>query len=681
MITRGNPLGIAATGQITVDLEAQVKDLHERIRAAEEDRHSWLRKQRIILEQRRGIRPSKVIPWKGSNNDSIPLTDGVIRRWKPNIVSLVMDSDPVAHFFATKPDDVDAAKSAEAFYNWKFRSLPQVLSTLNELADLIAQHGMAYTRQGWLYSTDRKARIVRTAALFPGGIQAATDQINQQIQAQNAALLAAQQDPNQQVPPDAQQQPLLGPEEYARLVLIQQYNLDDNDPTLPEAIQAVLNGAEYIKIFYAEVIEDRPEWRALSPLDVVIPVRARTDVITDFIAIVHRLSKDDILRKVRDGVFQPAPAQDVIERMRSNVQSFTDIEATAFDGRSASARVQIAHALNEVEGIKKKTSLDDPYEPIWEIYCKLDIDGDNILERVIMWYHPETAQILSVIEYPMPFHEWPITKFEFEHTSDRPYQSRGVAELLSTFQKLTNKLHNSRLDAIQVLLSPMLKLRASNKQMGRNIRYRPGTIIPLQDVNDLQPLIQDFRSLGQFLQEENFTKQLAEQYIGVFDSSVLQAQRSERRTATEVESVMSQISQIFTGDAGLFQQAMAQVHRHLWYLWLDFGPEEEYFRVEGVPQPQIIRKEDIQRNFDIVPSGTPANTNKALALSRAREMLQFFAPDQTGLIDKSELYSHYMELLDRNLAKRVIRPVEEAALLQQAAAAVAEQGQTPAPLP
>lgn len=678
MITRGNPLGIAATGQITVDLDPQMKELHERIRAAEQDRHSWIHKQKIIIEQRRGIRPAKNIPWVGANNDSIPLTDGVIRRWKPNIVSLVMDADPVAHFFATKPDDVDSAKSAEVFYNWKFRAIPNILGTINELADLIAQHGMAFTRQGWLYQTDRRARIVRTQSLFPGGIEAATDAANAQIQEMNAVIA---QTPPEELPPGAQQRPLLGPEEYARQILIQEYNLNDNDPSLGQAVQGILNGAEYLKIYYEVIVEDRPDVRAISPLDVVIPVRARTDAVVDFLAIVHRLSSDDILRKVRDGVFRADQANEVVARMRARGSSSDDIEATAFDGRSASARVQIQHALNEIEGLQKRSTFEVPYEPIWEIYCKLDIDGDDILERVIVWYHPETATILSVIEYPFPFTEWPVTKFEFEHTSDRPYQARGVAELLSTFQKLTNKLHNARLDAIQVLLSPMLKIRASNKQMGRNIRYRPGTIIPLQNVDDLQPLIQDFRSLGQFLQEENYTKQLAEQYIGVFDSSVLQAQRSERRTATEVESVMSQISQIFTGDAGLFQQGMAEVHRQLWYLWLDFGPEEEYFRVEGVPEPQMIRKEDISRNFDIVPSGTPANTNKALALSRAREMLQFFAPDQTGLIDKSELYKHYVELLDRNLAKRVIRPVEEAAILQQAAQAVADTGQQPAPLP
>lgn len=123
------------------------------------------------------------------------------------------------------------------------------------------------------------------------------------------------------------------------------------------------------------------------------------------------------------------------------------------------------------------------------------------------------------------------------------------------------------------------------------------------------------------------------------------------------------------------------VHRQLWQLWLDFGPDQEYFRVIGEEIPEQITKEEINKEFDITPAGTPANTNKALALARARELMQVFAPDQTGLIDKERLYRYYIELLDRKLAKQAVRSFEDAAIVQQMAQLVAAAGQQPAPLP
>jgi hypothetical protein len=144
-----------------------------------------------------------------------------------------------------------------------------------------------------------------------------------------------------------------------------------------------------------------------------------------------------------------------------------------------------------------------------------------------------------------------------------------------------------------------------------------------------------------------------------------------------VEAITSQISTIFGGDAALFQTGMTKVHTQLWRLWQEFGPEEEYMRVAGNSEPIKITKEEIDDDYDIVPSGTPANTSQALNLARAREMLQIFAADQTGIIDKHELYKYYVDLMDSNLSKIMIRSPEETAAMQQVMAAAQQLGAAP----
>src|SRR3970040_261927 len=178
MKARGNPLGIEATGQLSVNIEAQVKALHERIVDAEQTPASWISKKRTIVEQRRGVRPLKTIPWVGSNNDSVPLTDGIIRRWKPNMIGLVMDADPVAFFKATKTQDLDVSQNPQEFYHWKFHTQPKLRAKLSILTDLLAQHGVAWARQGWEYKTGRTCRILRVASLFPGGAAAGPGPFN-----------------------------------------------------------------------------------------------------------------------------------------------------------------------------------------------------------------------------------------------------------------------------------------------------------------------------------------------------------------------------------------------------------------------------------------------------------------------------------------------------------------------
>lgn len=680
MIDRGNPTGIQATGEIPQDaVTEQIKRLHRRIQDAESERTMWLDKQKKLIEQRRGIRKKKATPWPGANNDNWPITDGTLRRWKPGIVSLILDSDPVAYFWAKRPDHIDAARSTQDFFHWLFHDMEDVKYTATKLADYVGLHGLGVTHEGWDYHIERTCRVVPVKTLFPDGVEAAVEQMNAQIRIQNEQLaVAAVQNPDQELPPPMAE---LSPDQLVRTVLQTEYQLDEVDEEqLAMATQKILAGAEYVKIYYMSVARDKPAWQAFSPLDVIFPSRTPDPEKGDYVALAYRMSEDDIRKMVRDGQFDGEAAEAFISKMR---QARAHQEANPFDGRFGGARGMITDELDSAEGLTTvgKHNAEPGLEVVWKVYCKLDVNGDGILERVVMWYAPKQAIVLAIHDYPFPFEEWPVTFYFFEKNDDRPYSSRGVAELLHTFQKQTNKLHNARLDAIQILLAPMFKVKSTGNQINRNIKFRPGQFIPVKDQNDFTPVQMDMQPLFHFLQEENFTKTLAEQYIGVFDSSLLQPTSSERRTATEVEAITAQISSVFTLDATLFQASFARSLMKLWKLWREYGKDEVYFRVTGEEQPKLVRKSDIAYDYDIQPAGTPANTNKALALARSREALQLFAADMSGLINRHELYKNYFELTDRNLAKRIVRAPEEAALFQQMLSVVQAAGQEPAPPP
>jgi hypothetical protein len=227
---------------------------------------------------------------------------------------------------------------------------------------------------------------------------------------------------------------------------------------------------------------------------------------------------------------------EVVSKLEGKQQ--TDTESNTWEEHSYYSG--ITRVKDVADGLDTTEILEDHKTNVWEIYTKMDLDGDRLKEKVVIWYHPDSRTVLAAYPYPFPFEEWPIVRFQFEHLSPRPYESRGVAELVSVHQAQVNKMHNARLDAVQITLAPMFQMKVTAGEVNRNIKFMPGRIIPVQAVGDIAPLMVDTHSIIQLMQEENLTKGLAEQHVGIFDPSVLAQNSVERRTATEVEAVQQQ---------------------------------------------------------------------------------------------------------------------------------------------
>lgn len=649
-LSRENPVGIAATGQIQLDLASQLKQLHRKVEAADQARAPWLRKQKKLLEQRLGIRRKTNFPWPGASNESWPLTDSVIRRWKPAMVRLVLSSDPVAFFSATEPNDLGPAATAQLYYHWRFNQIPNVHRTVFELVDKIAQYGVAYTLQGWDYQTDRTARVVRTNSLFPGGVEQAHRQLSEQ--------LAAQAEQSGQEP-----QPAPSAEEFVQITLATEYGLDpavDGD-MLAAATQAILDGKPYVKIEYGEVVADRPAWKVIDPMKVIRPPRG-CDIATDeFVAVVHQFTRDELLRMARDGHIQAEALAAALERSRTR-ESDDGVGFEDRGDRTSNEYDQIAQILDTADGVEQIDMAGPKKETIWQVFTKLDLNGDGIRDRVVLWYHPLSKTLLSATDYVFPFKEWPIVEFAFEHGSDRPYSARGIPEHLYAYQKTRTRMHNARLDAAAITLSPMYQARSTINT--RQLRPRPGLMIPVQAVGDFAPVPTDVKPLQFLLQEENITASQAEQYIGIFDPGVFAQNTPERRTATEVQAVTSTSDSVFSADAILFQRSMAAVHRQLWQLIMEFGPDEEFFRVTGEEVPRTARRGELDRNYDISPAGTPETTSRSIALRNATQAMQLALQDPSGVLDLAAAYRYFFDLLDRNLSKVVVRSTQEAQAMQ-----------------
>ena len=580
----------------------EIDDLVREIQDADAARSEWVTNQKLLTEQRFGIGAGKkTFPWPGASDIRIPTQDKAIRRWKPKILSLVYDAQPVAYFRALDPSDVEAARSVEQFYDWLFRT--RMESTLEEicyLADSIAHRGFGLLQVAWDYRVEDETRVLEVADFWPDGVGDISD------------------------------------DEIAR-VLVAEYEIDPG-PQLEEMISEIRSGAEKLSFTYRTKVKDCPRIISRDPLDVIVPVGATCVEDAEWICVRQIMTPRQLRALAQSGFFEA-----------SRVES-------ALEGARTAQRSPLEQSLAKAEGVYTEASTLKEIE-VWEVY---HWDTEKQRRRVVTWLEATSRAVLSSRPYSFPFHRWPFVKFDHEKTARRWYSSRGISRMLSPIARSINRLHNSRLDAIAIQLAPCFKYRSLSGVIPRAFEFAPGKMLPVSDLQDLEPLQHDLRNIPLYTQEEYQARQYAEDYAGIYDSSLMNPLRpTERRTATEVAYVADQVQGAFSLDAKLFQRAMGQVHQMVWQLWYEFGEEAVYYRVLNEEQPRLFKKSEVARDYDIVPAGTPASTNKALELARAREALQFFAADQSGVIDKAELFRWYLGLLDWALAKRVIRGPEE----------------------
>ena len=148
-IARGNPLSLEVVGSIaSPTVEVQIQNLAKRIEDTDEAQSGWLNKMARLDRLRFGFRRPRNLPWKGASNISIPLIDGIIRRWRPAITGLILDAEPIATFMAQEEGDMDPARETEPFFTWLFRTHMVTVRQVVRLVDILASRGHAYVREG-----------------------------------------------------------------------------------------------------------------------------------------------------------------------------------------------------------------------------------------------------------------------------------------------------------------------------------------------------------------------------------------------------------------------------------------------------------------------------------------------------------------------------------------------------
>ena len=131
-----------------------------------------------------------------------------------------------------------------------------------------------------------------------------------------------------------------------------------------------------------------------------------------------------------------------------------------------------------------------------------------------------------------------------------------------------------------------------------------------------------------------------------------------RRLVGLDDSVISQTKKQFLVDK--FLSHSAEVLKLAYKCFQRFGPDEVFFKVTGVPDPQLMDKGDPMENFDVIVNYDVLNTDPESQEKKLQQFIALANLDRNGRLSMDRLLELSASAIDPVLADGMIMPAEQA---------------------
>ncbi len=228
-----------------------------------------------------------------------------------------------------------------------------------------------------------------------------------------------------------------------------------------------------------KVLQDSPGFIPLRVEDFFIRGHFTNIQDAPWVSRRNRFYYHELTQKAAQGIFQ-------------NVELLT-LESTApTDDNKIADEADLGIQITD-SNVKESSVFD-----IYEAYCFWDIDGDGVMEDIIVTYEPTTRTILRT-EYNKlglrPFEN--ISYIKMPHS----FYSLGVGDITTGMQQEAETLHNMDIDARHLGMMQM-KVARRGSGLDENSEYYPGKTIIVDDLNDFSTFKFDDISEGAFRAEQ-----------------------------------------------------------------------------------------------------------------------------------------------------------------------------------
>jgi hypothetical protein len=539
----------------------------------------------------------KIYPWPGAANFHVPLTAMGIETFKPRLVEGVMGQTPPIMVVPTTGALEDRKEKVETFLNWQTTVEMKIAPIVAQSAHLFLHPGLAVAKTYWKVERKRR-KFIRE---FPAETE---------LPAILEALFGTQ------LPQDLEE---VGDLKWTGMIPTTLMGGSALEVTL-QLNYVEDSGAPVVQVLVErdEVIEG-PQVDLIDPTDLIVPVKGGDDP-NKLPHIIHRLwlTEDDLRRKALQGAFYKDVVQDLIDSgAPRGDQPTTDSNAWR----------QAQDTAEGVEGQGPSNVRRLQFE-VLEAYCQDDIDGDGLVEEIIVWTSPHARGRILGWDYLDNVYAHGRRPFRVGKFYPLPFRFYGLAfaEVVRGIQEEINAIHNQRVDYGTIQNLPWFVYRGSSSLAPITPSLRPGQGIAVDNPGDvLFPKWQGDPAWGQ--QEEAVLMQYFERLTGLTDLSIgRQPNRvGATRTAAGTQTLLSEAGLRFKGAMTAFQTFWIGVFSDILALDQEYLPPNKEFRVTG-KSPTVIKIKDrteIRGEYDLRLASTSETMNRQKQREDATAVTQF----------------------------------------------------------
>lgn len=376
-----------------------------------------------------------------------------------------------------------------------------------------------------------------------------------------------------------------------------------------------------------DTIDNQPQFDFIDMDDIYFDLSAPSINDSKSVAIRYSKTFSEIKAGWNSGRWGHLRAEDIeeMEERANKTESIGDEPLELTPRTNLDTGQKLRQEQDDSEGYVTTRA---PTFEVWEVFRRMDLDGDGEEEEIVIWYEAKTKKIMRVEHLSVEYHsnERPLV-----HSTLIPVGNRllgiGIGEVLLPLLIELNTVFNHRNDAATMSVSPGGFYRPGSGFEPGAIEWKPNAWLPVDNPQvDVVPYSSQ-SSQRDAINVEQFLLALAEDLsISTFTMGRGPDRPNAPRTARGTMAILQQ-------DAikldYILQRLMPSIedvcHKTLHLLRMN-GPESEEFRVIGSKSVKSIRKEDLDEKMDFFFDLDSVSANREVKRQFASMALEAILP-------------------------------------------------------
>ena len=229
---------------------------------------------------------------------------------------------------------------------------------------------------------------------------------------------------------------------------------------------------------------------------------------------------------------------------------------------------------------------------------------------------------------PFPFDQ-PIVQYKFIPLPQEWF-GMGIPEVLEVLQEDRNLIRSARRDNIDLVINKVIKVRAGADINYDLLKYYPGAIWPMENLNDIEPLDQGDVTQSSYMEEQKIQADM-ENALSLFGYARGMTPTHEEKPTTVIRLQQASLNRLDLAVKMAEYTTLQNIAIRIVLLARKYMPQQTYETIVGDKDAGLYRlsEEAIQRFYTIKPMGSSITKVKEMRqqqIGLAMQILEKVAP-------------------------------------------------------